>query len=145
MNPLQLPNGCVCQIREVLSSLDRGLVLVVDYWDDQAAFDAGEPPHSAHDHSFGPYREPKRDANGEIVYLDAEKTTYNQYKRDCRESDDVHGRIMEKLNQGHTPGARVAAVNRVLVDRARAKATYDHWGFLAHPHVKAIAQQAVTK
>jgi hypothetical protein len=138
IDPVILPNGQFCLIREVISSLDRGLVLIVDHWDDQAAHDRGEPPHSSHDHGFGPYKEPERDESGQIVYLDAEKNRFNCLKRDCVDSDDVGGRILKVLNQGHVVGARVAAVNGLWIDRARAKATYDHWGFLAHPHVQAL-------
>ena len=59
-----LPNGCFCLIREIISSLDRGLVLVVDYWDDQAAHDRGESPHSSHDHGFGAFKEPAPTSKG---------------------------------------------------------------------------------
>jgi hypothetical protein len=138
-----LPNGHLCLIREVLSSPDRGLVLVVDYWDSQAAHDRGDAPHSSHDHGFGAFKEPKRDEQGRWVPAPERPDHIQMVKRRCLESDDVRTRILGVLSQAHATGVRNVAVDKRWLARARPDGNTDHWGFLAHPHVqglKAVAQ-----
>jgi hypothetical protein len=143
MNPLQLPSGCFCQVREVLSSPDRGLVLVVDYWDTQEAHDAGEPPRSSHDHGFGAFKVPARDENGRWIPVPDRPDHIVMAKRKCLGADDVRGRILAELSRAHMPGVRNIAVDEGWLEAVRPDGQTDHWGFLAHPHVqglKAVAQ-----
>ncbi len=133
-----LHNGCFCLIREVLSSPDRGLVLVADYWDSQAAHDAGEPPHSSHDHGFGAFKEPARDEQGRWVPAPGRPDHFQMVKRKCRPSDDVASRIRAVLSAAHSPGVRNIAVGERWLAGARPDGQTDHWGFLAHPHVQAL-------
>jgi hypothetical protein len=135
-----LPNGHFSKIREVISSLDRGLVLIVDYWDDQAAHDRGEPPHSSHDHGFGAFKEPARDERGRWVPAPERPVHFVMVKRQCQPSDDVRSRIVAVLAQAHAPGVCNIAVDEGWLANARPGGQTDHWGFLAHPHVQALVE-----
>jgi hypothetical protein len=133
-----LPNGCFCLFREVLSSPDRGLVLVVDYWDSQAAHDRGEAPHSSHDHGFGAFKVPACDENGRWIPVPDQPDHIVMAKRKCLDSDDVRSRILAELSRAHMPGVRNIAVDERWLAGARPDGSTDHWGFLAHPHVQGL-------
>ncbi len=135
---MMLPNGCYCLVRDVISSPDRGLVIVADYWDSQEAHDRGEPPHSSHDHGFGAFKEPKRDEHGRWVPAPDRPDHVVMVKRKCLSSDDVASRIQASLDAAHAPGIRNVAVDERWLAGARPDGQTDHWGFLAHPHVQAL-------
>ena len=59
-------------------------------------------------------------------------------KRRCQESDDVRVRVLDKLSKSHAPGVRHVAVDEAWLAAARPDGQTDHWGFLAHPHVRAL-------
>jgi hypothetical protein len=125
-----LSNGCYCLIREKGLGPDGLLRIVAESWDSEADHLASpDAPHHAEDHLFGPYKQPAFHQDGSPVLNDAAHQIALPVPTAAHH--DVHGRILDVLNRHHVPGSRRHAVSALVGD-------HDRWGFLDHPHVKAL-------